>query len=1342
MKKTSLYLILLLSCVIQQAWAVDVIITMNTTTKTMTLANKATGTAVNVGDYTTQNNKNQYQFSVADGTYILTGYAANGTTVNGTIELDISADNHNFQIWTVTTKATNSQWAYGTDYTVQDISLRTREGKIIPITLGENNQTTLALEGTSFNCSLTPSETRIAEGYLATYVSATLNANATCNAAIPMGGTFTVKFPSSANFALCRKMGGTSGSGSIHYVPFVSIEPTSESSDGATTTRTYRLGQGYTCNYRLWQQGKRTKAGTFVFCSAEDGKVYSSEMNSLTFTAADLQGDPKAIDHDPSSNSKYNVGNILVNINERGHLRLSSGQTKNLFAQRDWQLTNNATGNYFIEPDYHYTIVPIEGNPISIDNADTSTDPWPLLHANSRGTAIVLVNYDAIQVSQWTRSGSGTTSRPYSVSEQNFLGGNNWGACWPENTAVYVVSVDEPESNAIPNMIINENYNAEKAKVAGKYVDAEHDVFYYLDTAPGAYYSFTPGNVSKVEIAYPTIKTNTLSFDNGFQTVAANPDGSYTLLLKHGRQIVRLTDTQGAAIYQVLTAKPVTRTITNKTREGQTPRPGDQIAIQYTGLYHPANKMSAIYNMSAFIVYNGIPDDAEVTQTPNQYQFAGTPTAQCLTVKVPNTWDVTANPHFMLSQGALEVSGFGDPIGNHRLIDKVAGRSPNFTAISHQTFFGQLPDVDIALADAEHYEFRFVSETEADSILVTDADNNRYHPNANGYFRGIAGNYTYKVWTSGYKFVSGSLQLTDGTDGTDASPAQQDIVISLSPIQPDGWDGDRIVEPETVTADEASDENGEFHNMEGYYKIKTGFHLAWVAHNVNVNKVAATNFVLCNDISLSDCKWSTIGNAASSGFKGKAEGNGHTISGLYTNATSSYQSTLFGYCDGVTIRNLTVKGQVSSTSSYLGGVVSRVAGTSTLYGITSQVDVTYTGTSSSSYTGGLVGWVAGSSSSKVHIEHCIVDGNISSTKNYVGGLIGYNSGNYDILTITDCAARGSISGGNYVGGIIPAFGGNNAAKAKITNCYVSSKITATGTSVGALWAGNYSATGISNCYSNAAYKLTTNQGTVRTATQFANGTVAASLGNPWGQKLGVDILPQLDCKLSLHLSDKSAFDLSSVPSVTISDVSYTRQNLDASGWYTCVLPFDFQLPEGVTAIGNAAVEGTTIRFEELSGTIEANTPFLYRLAEAGDVTFSATDVTVAAATQPASGALLGTYTLIPAGEATGKLILNSDGTAFATATETATIPAFRAYIEGSGAGSNVYTIMINDDPTGLEELGVKRDESGVDKSQSAYDLSGRKINSQSSTINSQLSIINSQLPKGIYIVNGKKISKQ
>ena len=79
-------------------------------------------------------------------------------------------------------------------------------------------------------------------------------------------------------------------------------------------------------------------------------------------------------------------------------------------------------------------------------------------------------------------------------------------------------------------------------------------------------------------------------------------------------------------------------------------------------------------------------------------------------------------------------------------------------------------------------------------------------------------------------------------------------------------------------------------------------------------------------------------------------------------------------------------------------------------------------------------------------------------------------------------------------------------------------------------------------------------------------------------------------------------------------------------------------------------------------------------------------------------------------------------------------------VDASGNVSEKATITFTtaEDPAGLEELGVKSDKSGVDKGQSAYDLSGRKINYQLSTINYQLSIINSQLPKGIYIINGKK----
>lgn len=121
------------------------------------------------------------------------------------------------------------------------------------------------------------------------------------------------------------------------------------------------------------------------------------------------------------------------------------------------------------------------------------------------------------------------------------MGGEFWGAIWPQNTGVYVVTVGEGESAVVPNMLINEDYNAGLSKMAGKYVDAEHDVFYYLDTEEGAYYTFTPEGVESITIAYPIIGEQSASYAGfGTEGVTKNDDGSYTLLLKEGRQIVRM----------------------------------------------------------------------------------------------------------------------------------------------------------------------------------------------------------------------------------------------------------------------------------------------------------------------------------------------------------------------------------------------------------------------------------------------------------------------------------------------------------------------------------------------------------------------------------------------------------------------------------------------------------------------------------------------------------------------------------------------------------------------------------------------------------------------------------
>ena len=84
---------------------------------------------------------------------------------------------------------------------------------------------------------------------------------------------------------------------------------------------------------------------------------------------------------------------------------------------------------------------------------------WASLKAVGAGTAIVLVTYDAIGLNFYASS---------TGVKQAYMGGEYWSAIWPENTAVFVVTVDDNESAMQPNMTINEEYNLDTKKNAGK----------------------------------------------------------------------------------------------------------------------------------------------------------------------------------------------------------------------------------------------------------------------------------------------------------------------------------------------------------------------------------------------------------------------------------------------------------------------------------------------------------------------------------------------------------------------------------------------------------------------------------------------------------------------------------------------------------------------------------------------------------------------------------------------------------------------------------------------------------------------------------------------------------
>lgn len=469
--------------------------------------------------------------------------------------------------------------------------------------------------------------------------------------------------PAAGQYAIAVPEGATLfvGTKSKHFVPFTEVAPLGHTTADGTTTYLFEY-KGGVHNYRVSAPGKLTCADKFT----------PKEGETLAVTPDMLEADPRRFDRDPSANNGYNVADVFLNINEKGHLRLGTGETFQIVSLRNWEAVDNIVNNYFIEPDYRYTVLGEDGQ---ASNAVVTVDGKGLLTAQAPGTAIVLVSYDAIRI-------------------PSAAGGPMFGALWPENTGVFVVSVDAPASGITTGMTLNADLNAGMldSRLAGAAIDAELDVLYYAEGTDGYRYTFTPTGATGVLLARPTVSdADDLSY-HGFVTegVTANADGSYTLCLTEGRNIVKLVSDAGAE-YQVLSAKPVSYTVTNNTTPGGTYLPGDEVSIRFSTLYHPCNKLAGVYNMSANIYYSDGTDT--YSGKGNQYAFASTEAAQTLTLTIPTDWP--DGTYYTLTRGALYARGFGDPYGNHRGITLEEGEAPNMNAQTKTAYFGSLPAISL-----------------------------------------------------------------------------------------------------------------------------------------------------------------------------------------------------------------------------------------------------------------------------------------------------------------------------------------------------------------------------------------------------------------------------------------------------------------------------------------------------------------------------------------------------------------------------------------------------------------------------------------------------------------------
>ena len=166
-------------------------------------------------------------------------------------------------------------------------------------------------------------------------------------------------------------------------------------------------------------------------------------------------------------------------------------------------------------------------------------------------------------------------------------------------------------------------------------------------------------------------------------------------------------------------------------------------------------------------------------------------------------------------------------------------------------------------------------------------------------------------------------------------------------------------------------------------------------------------------------------------FAGNYDGNGRTVSGLSIEGTSDYNA-LFGMVKGdakehATIRNLTVKGSVSTSGRYAAGIAG-YAVCLDIENCRNEADITTSCESGVINTGGIIGYMYGT----VSVTKCSNSGTITGTGGeQLGGIAGAATGSKSI--ISECFNTGKILGKNRVGGIVGYFSGTNSKLSHVYN---------------------------------------------------------------------------------------------------------------------------------------------------------------------------------------------------------------------------------------------------------------------------------------------------------------------
>lgn len=619
--------------------------------------------------------KLKYTTELAAGDYWVDGYDANGDFNGGTV-ISVAMGGGEVTLGRVyQIYASNSGWVKDTDYSIS-YQLVMADGTERESTLGTADSwgtvytSGLYAAGDTVNATLTPIGDKAA-GYLATTVTKTTDASSgglSMSASVPAAIDVTVTAPAGSTIST-----GTFGS----YYTYQFFTAESVENVGGNVKATFRVPTSSYNHFLRVQNPDGVTYWTFAkWTSAQD----------ITVTKEDLHIGEKDCTKDSVyrfDKNMYDRAGIYLNVNRQGYINMESGATRELDAFRNWQAIEGFMNSQIALPDMHYQVIDFDGNPSDVVSVtpDANNSSLATLTANKAGTAIVLVTYDAMTHMQGQSS---TDNKVFS-------------AIWPECTGVFVVSVDNDGSAIETNMeIARPGINVTKDEQ--KYIDAEHDILFYLGNA-GASYTFTPESGTTVSVARSTV-SDKLTF-SGFTTdgVAVDSEtGAVTVTgLTTGRHIIRV-EKNGTATYQVVTARQVSYDLVdangNVLPANTEYKAGDKVYVQFHDLISPQEKLSGVYNFNFSLYYegeNGTFFQSKPGSPFGVYDFSGNPVRQLIEITIPEGWTDLA---YDLT-GAIKVGGFGG-VPTHRGVSYTKGMDRQY-GTSPAAVLAQLPALSLKL---------------------------------------------------------------------------------------------------------------------------------------------------------------------------------------------------------------------------------------------------------------------------------------------------------------------------------------------------------------------------------------------------------------------------------------------------------------------------------------------------------------------------------------------------------------------------------------------------------------------------------------------------------------------